>query len=84
MKGWAHIKGRDSSGSEIFILIKNQSETQLLRTAKITRKDVTQHFNDDNDYDESGFSAEGTIRLHEPFTVGILVTRSSEMAFQIV
>jgi len=85
MKGWAHINdGRDATDSEIFILVRNAADTQLLRTVKVTRPDVTRHFGDEKDYDDSGFSVHGEVSLKEPYTIGILIVRSAETALCVL
>jgi hypothetical protein len=70
--------------AEIFILIRNQSDAQLLQTSRMVRKDVTAYFHDGLDYDNSGFVTEGTIRVHEPYRVGILIIRAGDIALQFV
>jgi glycosyltransferase involved in cell wall biosynthesis len=85
VSGWAHINdGRDATGSDIYILVRNASDAQLLRTVKVPRPDVTRHFGGERDYDDSGFRASGEIDVAAPHTIGILIVRSDETALQIL
>jgi glycosyltransferase involved in cell wall biosynthesis len=85
IRGWAHIDdGREATGSEIFILVRNATDAQLLRTIKETRPDVTRHFGNDKDYDDSGFSVHGEVSLKGPYSIGILIVRSAEVALRVI
>lgn len=57
ISGWAFIEGMESSTTSIYIEVKSATgEIRVFDTAKITRPDVAEHFNNGL-YAESGFKA---------------------------
>lgn len=85
MEGWAYIDdGRHATGADIFILARNESDAQLIKADKVVRRDVTEHFASDVDYDASGFAVRARVNLREPYHVGILIVRSTETALQLL
>jgi glycosyltransferase involved in cell wall biosynthesis len=85
LRGWAHLNdGRHATDAEIYVLLRSGTTAQLIRTEKVRRPDVTEHFGGMIDYDDSGFIADATITVPEPYEAGILVVRGTDIALQRV
>lgn len=54
--GWAHINGKGSENSKIYIVMKSKRNTYVFDTNLLERPDITAHFKTLN-FDASGFSA---------------------------
>lgn len=85
IRGWAHIDdGQHATGAEIYLLVRNGSEAQVIRTTRRSRPDVTQHFGGGIDYDDSGFSADAAVTIPAPYELGIVVVRGGDVAMLVV
>lgn len=60
IKGWCIIKGKETAPVAMHVLLKNKKSNKYIElpTSLDIRNDITEHFNDGVNYDNSGFSVD--------------------------
>ena len=85
IRGWAFIDdGLAADDARVVVVVRTNAGCELVSTIQVRRTDVTEHFGNDVNYDNSGFAAEHTTALRGPFEVGILIRRAERIAFALL
>lgn len=78
-RGWAMIEDMESDRSHIYIILNNQQLHYKIKTRKINRPDVTNHFKNGLNYNNSGFASKfGAEELPDgEYNFGIMIYNDS-------
>jgi hypothetical protein len=81
--GWAFIDKTETTGSEIFVVLKRGDKQGMFATTSALRPDVSKHFGNPS-LDHSGFAvliARGVMKKGE-YRLGLYVKRGTQQALQ--
>ncbi|MBF0559689.1 MAG: hypothetical protein HQL08_13015 [Nitrospirae bacterium] len=82
ISGWAFLTGMGAEGSSICIVMKEEAREYVFSTLKIYRNDVTVHFNNGCNLNESGFRANIPKKLlpKVSYKIGLFVSSNGTTA----
>ncbi|WP_248724604.1 DUF6311 domain-containing protein [Seonamhaeicola sp. ML3] len=87
IQGWAAVKNRNASGSEIKILLTGNNMNYLIDTEKISREDVSIYFKNQGgfNYDNSGFrcSVKKVYLEKGIYSLGVLINHNDKEYFNL-
>lgn len=83
VKGWALVKGSQSKNQKVVIVLKTSKNTKYITTESVERKDVTEAFGSDINYDDSGFYAKisASSLFEGSINIGIFLDNEENKSF---